>query len=483
MTVKISSIGRHQAVVTAALILALAGCRPAETDSQQEQKEKSDIDKQLGYGVEYVYDREVLPEIHAEVPLDEWNALLKAYDNNKDTKLQVRCNVKFVRRGEVSEVKDVGIRIRGNGSRRRPEGKSGVMHTAGKTDWNRFHMSFHFRKFVKDDEHYLHGAHKILLKYGCTDRSLTREVYAYDLFRRAGIWSVSNAVHCRLWIKVVGDPKETYYGIYTLYEPVDEEFLKYRKQLFGSAKGNLWKCRQPSRLDSIKGDFGPDEDGDVEHTYELKTNLDQYGLALYQFQDFITKLNSLNGQEFHDWIGRVCDVSLLLRTYAVNVALGQWDDYWVNGNNFYVYFNSTDYKEYKFFFIPTDYDNSLGTSKVKGKLTDAGSHNPLEWGQDSSPLIKKILEFDDYRKIYTDALLELIDKDNELLYYESSIARIESWYQKIKPYVSNDTGEDMTLKDLPASWSVTPDYRLLDDGENVNFFRAKEKSILKYCAE
>lgn len=458
--------------------LMLAACNPVDPEEPQE-KGKS-REKEWEYGVPYVYDREVLPEIHIEVPLLEWNNLLAAYDANKETKQHVHCDVRFIHRGEETIVKDAGIRIRGNGSRRRPEGSSGKMHVKDNTKWRHFHIGLNFHKYVKDDEHTVHGARKVNLKFACNDVNYVREVYSYDLFRRAGIWSVSNAVHCRVWIKVQGDSKEAYYGIYTMYEPVDESFLKYRKDQFGSAKGNLWKCRQPSWLNSIVGDFGPDEEGDVEHTYELKTNVEDFGMALVQMQDFITKLNSLEGQQFHDWIGAVCDVPYLLRTYAVNVALGQWDDYWANGNNYYLYFNSTDL-DYKVWFIPMDYDNALGTSKVKGELSDAGRHDPMHWGLDKSPLIRKILAFDDYAQIYKDALLELADPASGLLYYESSIDRINGWYSLISKYVSNDTDEDMKIGDSPVSWSTTPDYRLMDKGDDVNFFKVKCASIQKYC--
>jgi spore coat protein CotH len=51
------------------------------------------------------------------------------------------------------------------------------------------------------------------------------------------------------------------------------------------------------------------------------------------------------------------DVDLFLKTYAVSVIVGMWDDYWAdNGNNYYFYFDSDG----KVYFIPYDYDNSMG---------------------------------------------------------------------------------------------------------------------------
>ena len=46
----------------------------------------------------------------------------------------------------------------------------------------------------------------------------------------------------------------------------------------------------------------------------------------------------------------------------------------------------------------------------------------------------------------------------------------------INQYVSNDTGEDMRILDLPASWGNHSEYRLLIDGSN-NYFRVKTATI------
>jgi hypothetical protein len=53
----------------------------------------------------------------------------------------------------------------------------------------------------------------------------------------------------------------------------------------------------------------------------------------------------------------------------------------------------------------------------------------------------------------------------------------------INPFVSNDTGEDMQIGDVPASWGNQPNYRLKTGnsagGANgpANFFSSKKASI------
>ena len=58
----------------------------------------------------------------------------------------------------------------------------------------------------------------------------------------------------------------------------------------------------------------------------------------------------------------------------------------------------------------------------------------------------------------------------------TAIARIKEWHKSIGPYVSNDTGEDMEIKDRPAPWGNHGEYRILSEGSNC-FFSVKAASI------
>jgi hypothetical protein len=337
------------------------------------------------------------------------------------------------------------------------------------------------RKYQKDDAHELHNIRKLHLKWHKDDRAYCRELYCYDLFRRFGIWTAAYSSYCRLWIHVEGDKEPAYYGVYAMLEAIDDKFVKRRKELFGDHDHNLWRCRWGATLNynDIKGAWiSVDDDTGNDYVYELKSNTDNFEAAKEQLYEFSKNLTQLEGQEFHDWITKVCDVRLLLRTYAVNVVVGMWDDYWNNCNNYYIYFNSSDKENYKFFFIPYDYDNTLGTSLQCGVQSDSGRQSPLEWGDTSkNPLIGKLLAFDDFKAMYIKALKVICSKNNDLLYYSASISRIEKWHRLISDYIVNDTDEDCVIKDRPASWGNHGEYRLLDTGSDVNFFRVKAASI------
>ena len=422
-----------------------------------------------------------LPEIRISVTEEQWNTLLEAYDRNSATAEYIHCDAEFKSKGETHTFEDAGLRLRGNTSRRRPEGNGGEMHKTDNADWHHCHFMLNLRKYQKDDAHELKNIRKLHLKWHKDDSAYCRELYCYDLFRRFGIWTAAYSSYCRLWIHVEGDSEPAYYGVYEMLEAIDDKYVKRRKELFGDHDHNLWKCRWGATLnynDIYNSVIHYDDDSGNDYTYELKSNIDNFEVAKAQLIEFTRNLTQLTGQDFHDWIASVCDVRLLLRTYAVNVAVGMWDDYWNNCNNFYIYFNSSDKNNYKFFFIPYDYDNTLGTSSQCGVQSDSGRHDPLSWGDTGrNPLIGKILQYDDYRAIYVEALKELCDPANQLFDYDSSVARIQLWHSLIGNYVDNDTEEDCEIKDRPAGWGNLHDYRLLDPSEEWNFFKVKSKVV------
>lgn len=428
-------------------------------------------------GYDYVWDDEVLPEVHLSVSLAEWNRLLALYDANAFTTQYVQATLSFVKDGETTVIDNVGLRLKGNTSRRRPEGSYGQMHQRDNTDWHHAHFGVNLRKFADDDAHTIQGVRKLHLKWFKDDPAYVREVFCYELFRRAGVWTAVRDNYCRLWLHVEGDSKEAYYGVYELMEPIDKHYLKDRKNRFGSNKGYLWKCRNSAAgLNNPNGDIWYDDDTDDRHAYTLETQTEEFDSARVQLVDFMNKLNGLNDNEFYTWIQQVTDVDLLLKTYAVNVAVGMWDDYWNNANNYYIYFNGKGLTGYKFFFIPYDYDNTLGTSLRCGVQDDAGRQNPLNWGNNNNRLIARILRFNDFKQKYITYLKGLIDAPNALMDRASSQARIRSWQQRIEPYVNNDTGEDTAIEDKPASWGNHSEYRLLKNGSD-NFFTVKAASI------
>lgn len=431
-------------------------------------------------GLQYVWDESVIPEITMSFTLEEWNDLLAAFDKNPNNKEYFYTDITYKKGEDLYTINDAGVRLRGNTSRRRPEAYRGDgKHKTDNADWQHCHFGVNLRKFVKDSDHEIKKIRKFNLKWFKDDACYVRELFCYDLFRRAGIWTAAHDVYCRLWIHVEGDSKPAYYGVYEMIEPYDNKYLEKREHLFGTSDGHLWKCSYdshgPADLSNPDANMAEDNDRD-DFTYELKEYGDNsnFETAKAQLQDFIKKLNGkahgTPGDSFYKWIKEVCDVDLLMRTYAVNVAVGMWDDLWNNGNNYYLYFTTSDKYDYKVFLIPYDYDNTLGTSNAY----DSARQDPYKWGS-RGVLINRMMEYEEFRKIYRDELKRLVDPANGLMDTESSVARIKAWQAKIQQYISNDTGEDMKIEDKPASWGSWGDYNLMD--YNNNYFTVKAQTI------
>lgn len=421
-------------------------------------------------GSDYIYDINALPCITLEISTSEWNNLLSYFDQNPNNEEYIHTNCRFEKDNKHLMLKETGMRLRGNTSRRRPEGSKGQMHSATNPVWHHASFSLNFNKF--NSKQRMAGADKINLKWFKDDATYAREVYCYDLFERFGVWTAPQSSYCRLKIKITEDTDTVYFGVYQLVEPVDKSYLSNRMIKFGDNQGNLWKANWGADFVTADKTKMGIENITLTQTYtpvyDLKTNNTAIEAAKTQLADFITNLNSRTGNDFKTWIDSKMDVNLFLKTYAVNVMCGMWDDYWCNKNNFYFYFDSTG----KFYFIPFDYDNTLGTSAI---VKDSGKQDVLNWGNSTYPLVAKIISIPEYKALYISYIKELVSSSNDYFYVDKSTARIINWQNKIRSFVKNGTNEDMEIADRPASWGNCSFYRLLDP--NNNYFKIRSANI------
>jgi hypothetical protein len=117
-------------------------------------------------------------------------------------------------------------------------------------------------------------------------------------------------------------------------------------------------------------------------------------------------------------------------------------------------------------------------------MSNSGTQNPLTWGNMTQrPLITKVLAIPQYQTMYKNYITELTSINNDYFHSIRSMARIQAWQNRIAPFVSNDTGEDMLIEDKPASWGNQPNYRVTSGnsagGSNgpANYFASKKSSL------
>ena len=436
----------------------------------------------------YLYDLEALPEITISLTEADWNTYLKNYDRDKHNDLYVPARWTFRKGDEVWQRDSIGLRPRGNSSRRRPEGTEGQLHQRDNTDWHHAHFGIHFTEYATGQRFF--GSDRLVLKWFHGDPAYCREVFCYDLFRRFKVWTAPRASYCRLYVHIDGDDKPAYFGVYAMIEGVRKGWIDDRMKdgYLPDNKGNMWKAAYNMNGPADLSDFQSTgttkmgiSDNNRAYSYTLKTNK-QTGLpaAKEELFNFMEKMRPLpsGSQQLQQYIEQHLDADVFLRYLAVNVAVGMWDDYWVNANNYYFYFDSS----HRFYFIPYDYDNTLGTSKHINGMHNSGTQDPLNWGSREGDrlLVKKVLSikaFEDRYKQY----LKTIVTSADLMEPVAAMQRIRHLQQMVEKYVANDTGEDMTIADLPRQDEGDIDYRLLsgdsNGGNGSNFFRTKAASV------
>ncbi len=87
-----------------------------------------------------------MPHVTLEISTAEWNKLLSYFDQNPKNEEYIKGNFRFVKDTSNIALNEIGIRIRGNTSRRRPEGKTGEMHDATNPDWHHASFALNFKK-------------------------------------------------------------------------------------------------------------------------------------------------------------------------------------------------------------------------------------------------------------------------------------------------------------------------------------------------
>ncbi|BES61499.1 CotH kinase family protein [Dysgonomonas capnocytophagoides] len=405
-----------------------------------------------------------------------------AYDADPDENFWVPGNFIFEESNSVPDqrLENIGLRVRGNSSRNRPEGDSGKLHNPENPKWRQSSFALWFDKYVDDLR--FEELDRLDLRYIREDPMRIREVYCFNLYYLAEVYTSPLISMCRFYIKVVGGASDPgYFGIFKMREHVEKDYLAARQTIFGDnnpgdKRAFLWKADFGASL----GNYDPAVvDSPI---YELQTGTSHSAEALEQLTDFIKNLVTLEGDELKAWANETIDVPVLMKTYLINVICGNQDDYWFNANNYNFYFNTHG----KFYFIPNDFDPVLGC----GWTGDIGRKNLYHWGVESNPLIEKLLNITEFRQMYKDAFIELTDTETGLFHVSKSIPRIEKWQSLINDYIWDDTihmacdkpdagcvlppkGQNLQTpyEDSVAYWASPENkpYKLLETGEN-NYF-------------
>ena len=167
-------------LISIVLALVLAGCgrddvltvdpadpgeMPVTPPDDDDGDDADDVD--WAKAVSYVFDASVIPEIHVRVSQAEWDQLLAYYNADNATQEYVHCDVRYIKGSKETELKDAGLRLKGNTSRRWPGDANNPQHV---------HFGLNFHKYHQDEDHTLKGLRKMDLKWFKDDPAYVREV-------------------------------------------------------------------------------------------------------------------------------------------------------------------------------------------------------------------------------------------------------------------------------------------------------------------
>jgi len=323
------------------------------------------------------------------------------------TNREFMCTVVY---DQADTLPQVAIRLRGNTSRNAPAGKLSY-----RLDFNHWQPG-----------QTLQGIRNIALNGSRNDPSMAREITAAYLMDKAGV-HVPRCNPAAVYIN------GQYQGLRILAEYADELFVKTR---FGSNPvGPLFKCTWPADLawegsqeQTYKDIVNPSPLN--ERAYELKTLLaqdDYSGLV-----DLIQFINQTSAQQFKSGIESRFNVQGYLKSLAMEILIGHWDNYYYNKNNFYLYY-VPQFNRWEYF--PYDMDNTFGIHwNVCPDVDDRDIH---DWGSNNAeaPLTNKLLAIPEFRadfEGYVEQFLGSVFNSTHLF------PRLDSLRNRLQPFIAQD---------------------------------------------
>jgi len=285
-----------------------------------------------------------------------------------------------------------------------------------------------------------------------------------------------------------------------MVEPVDRIFLDSR---FREDRGNLWKSLttkaggEGSLANSLPLSAAAagieihrnDPVTNYQPTYDLKKSGNKrragFKKAKKAFETFIRNLNTLQGPAFEKWALTSIDVDGLLKMYAINVLMGNWDDYWNNGKNYYLYRSVSG----RWHMILDDFDYSFGSGFKYGGGHDFSIRNVFRWGKKKRPLMNKILARPRFRAVYAGYLKKALAHGSGFFTINAIRKKLRSFHTLIGPFVKpnqvdvipNEINNRNRIEDSPfMHWGATPvRYRMFSGGKEDSYLHRRIESALR----
>lgn len=285
------------------------------------------------------------------------------------------CTVKY----NDLEWEKVGIRYKGNSSLRARSGK----------------LPFRL-KFDKFEDEYpeiynqrFYGFKEFSLSSNYNDASLMREKSACDLFRDFGVPAVRTAFY-EIYIDE-GTGTADYYGVYTVLEIIDDNFLK---DWFGSESGNCYKPDGDGAKFSTNG-FALDDFGQKTNEGGSRDDIQSMYDALQ------SSLRTSDAAAWREGLEKLFDVQGFLKYLAANNTIQNWDTYGKMTHNYYLYHDPADDL---IKWIAWDNNEAFQTGKQGGAVSFGMTEVGTDW-----PLMNYLINDNVYETAYKGYIKSFIE--------------------------------------------------------------------------
>jgi len=366
-------------------------------------------------GQNTLYDDTRVSEIHVSLPADSLKFMLDQLLNDRYMQAEFVFDSGT---GQPDTVRNIGLRLRGNTS-------LAAKKKSFKVSFNEFESGCKYQ-----------GVKKLNLLGSHNDPTMVRQKLFYDVWAKAGM-PLRRGAFVKLYIN------GTYRGLYTNMEEIDKEWLK---DVFGDDDGNLYKCTWPASLAYLgtgQQAYKALLNNPETRAYDLTTNETEDDYS--RFVTLVTALHQPADAAFSAKISQILNTDAVLKAFALDVATGNWDDYFYNKNNYYLYDNPATGR---FEFVTYDTDNSFGVDWLN---KDWATRNCLAWHHptDPRPLASKLLAVPAFQQ--------------KFVQYLDTITRLITCPDALFPRVD-------ALHNLVASAAETDLFRTLDYGYTTTDF-------------
>lgn len=317
------------------------------------------------------------------------------------TPIWVPCSFLF----NDTEWYQVGIRFKGNSSLISSY-RSGIGKLSFKLDFDEFESDY---PEITDQRFY--GFRQLNLKNNYDDMSLVREKVGSDLFRAFGLASPKTAF-CVVYVDHGSGP--VYYGVYTLVEEVDDTVLGSQ---FGSSEGNLYKP------DGMAASFAASTFNESQMEKKNNEELADYSDVYALYEAINSPHRTSDPESWKAELNTCFGVDVFLQWLASNTAMQNWDTYGIMTHNYYLYNNPANSL---LTWVPWDNNEALQEGKQGGALSLSLDEVSSNW-----PLIRYLVDVDEYRQVYKDYLHEFTEG---LFSPEKMTALYSQYHTLLQPY-------------------------------------------------